>query len=303
MGLIHHKDDSAVPAQTLTVKTNRARITIDQHEVKETFDPVMSDQYSSPEVHIPLECLRDAKYQSKWSGWYIVLSVQFEDGTMSDAKLSENNPYTPSVGITQTGKAKRFVETLHAMLPKTPKPLPEPLKVAHRKKAGIMDEFKTDGRLSMISGKDRSQLLLYGDHISDGAIDRPLYGVQASLDDAGNARKRVTATRAAAVGVLALAAKKAEPGDHFVIVDGPDFQWSVQIDNASVSAARKFVTAVNSTARQYEAMHPKAQETQESDDTAAPTVADQLAHLASLHESGALDDEEYTAAKHQLLGI
>ena len=269
MGLIHHKDDSAVPAQTLTVKTNRARITIDQHEVKETFDPVMSDQYSSPEVHIPLECLRDAKYQSKWSGWYIVLSVQFEDGTMSDAKLSENNPYTPSVGITQTGKAKRFVETLHALLPKTPKPLPE----------------------------------LYGDHISDGAIDRPLYGVQASLDDAGNARKRVTATRAAAVGVLALAAKKAEPGDHFVIVDGPDFQWSVQIDNASVSAARKFVTAVNTTARQYEAMHPKAQKTQESDETAASTVDDQLAHLARLHESGALDDEEYTAAKHQLLGI
>lgn len=50
-----------------------------------------------------------------------------------------------------------------------------------------MDEFKTDGRLSMISGKDRSQLVLYGDHISNGTVDRPLYGVHASLDNAGNA--------------------------------------------------------------------------------------------------------------------
>ena len=105
----------------------------------------MSDQYSNPEVHIPLECLHDIRYQSKWSGWYIVLSVQFADGTMSDAKLSENNPYTPSVGITQTGRTKRFDETIHALLPKTLEPLPELLKVAHRKKAGIMDEFKTDG--------------------------------------------------------------------------------------------------------------------------------------------------------------
>lgn len=65
MGLMHHTDDAAVPAQTLTVKTNRARLGIDQHMVKETFDPVMSDQYSSLEVHIPLEFLHDARYQSK----------------------------------------------------------------------------------------------------------------------------------------------------------------------------------------------------------------------------------------------
>lgn len=105
------------------------------------------------------------------------------------------------------------------------------------------------------------------------------------------------------MGVLALAARKTEPSDHFVIVDGLDFQWSVLVDDVSVSVTRKFVTTFNTNVRQYEAMHPKALETQKSDDTAGPTVDDQLARLAHLHKSGASDNEEYAAAKHQLLGI
>lgn len=297
MGFLHKSDGAPI-----SVKTNRSNIILEDGRIHEIFNSMTADRYSSPEAFIPIGCLTDISFKSKWSGWFLVFSVRFSDGTMSDEQISESNPYTPGVGITHQGAAKRLVETVKPLLAGDPKPLPDGLRVAFRKKAGIMDEFKSDGRLSMITGTDRSQIVLYSDHISDGGISKPLPGVTASLNNADNARKRVTATRAAAVGVLALAVKKSEPGDHFVIIDGPDFQWSAQVDNPSLSDARKFVTQVNNTVRHYETLHPTAH-TDTGESTGPASIDDQLAHLGQLHKSGILDDEEFTTAKHRLLGI
>ncbi|MGB9112691.1 MAG: SHOCT domain-containing protein [Acidimicrobiales bacterium] len=102
--------------------------------------------------------------------------------------------------------------------------------------------------------------------------------------------KRVTAGRALAIGVFALAAKKNETFTYIHIED-PNTIWSfaTKASQPKVLAAMKPIT---------DAFHAQVQPTQTQ---AAPSVADELAKLAQLKQQGVLTDEEFAAQKAKLL--
>jgi Short C-terminal domain len=53
---------------------------------------------------------------------------------------------------------------------------------------------------------------------------------------------------------------------------------------------------------QYQQPPPQYQQPPPAAPTAAPSIYDQLSQLATLHDQGALTDDEFTAAKAKLLG-
>ncbi|RBQ00029.1 hypothetical protein CRD59_00775 [Bifidobacterium xylocopae] len=188
------------------------------------------------------------------------------------------------------------------MLPVSPLPLPESLRVARRYKAKLSDQFKSDGRIDAFIGEDRTTIILYVDHISDGSFDKKLEGVHAYLANGEEAHKKVSAGRVLALGVLALAAKKQVQGSQFVVIEGPDFVWTVEAGEGLISAAAKFAGKVNNAVRQYETAH-QISATLAPPNPATSNLGKQLEQLSELHFSGALSNAEFSAAKSRLLGI
>lgn len=111
---------------------------------------------------------------------------------------------------------------------------------AHREAA--YQKAKAQRPLSVYQG-----MALYMDHIT-GVSDQgpmPLHGVHAYLEKGSDLRRRITATRVLAVGVLALAARKTEGGEWWLTIGGPAFSHTVQVSYKDQAAARQFVSAVN----------------------------------------------------------
>lgn len=78
---------------------------------------------------------------------------------------------------------------------------------------------------------------------------KPLAGVSARLEAGSETKSRITATRVLAVGVFALAAKKKSGGESWMIVEGPDFYWTIKVNRDDQYRARDFVGRVNQAAR------------------------------------------------------
>jgi hypothetical protein len=83
--------------------------------------------------------------------------------------------------------------------------------------------------------------------------------------------------------------------DVYLTVSGPGFEWAVRTD--AVWSSRK--------ARDFAALVNGAGSTAGPAGGSSPTVdlAGQLGQLAELHQSGALTDDEYAAAKQRAIGV
>ncbi|WP_249021626.1 SHOCT domain-containing protein [Conexibacter sp. S30A1] len=114
------------------------------------------------------------------------------------------------------------------------------------------------------------------------------------IDVSNQATRRVTATRVLAVGVLALAAQKSEVLRYVHIADkNTVFTFAIKAPQDKVLAAMRPVLDALNRQAQPEPAQPR---------TAVGSVADELAKLASLRDSGVLSDEEFAAQKAKLLG-
>jgi hypothetical protein len=90
--------------------------------------------------------------------------------------------------------------------------------------------------------------------IKDGTIRKggeahPVAGVRATVESGSALQSRVTVTRLVALGLFALAAKKKSGGEMWLLVEGPDFAWTVEVDRKDIAAARHFAGFVNQAAR------------------------------------------------------
>lgn len=84
----------------------------------------------------------------------------------------------------------------------------------------------------------------------------PIAGVSASLEAGSALESRTTLTRWAIAGPMALAMKKKSGGEWFLMIDGPDFQWAIEVARDKVAKAREFAMKVNTLARQADAAQP-----------------------------------------------
>ena len=147
-----------------------------------------------------------------------------------------------------------------------------------------------------------SDLALTKTHLVVGSKRYPLAGVTARVEDAGQLNRRITATRIVATGVFALAwRKRQDDRSVFLTVEGAGVAIVREIKVKSTpnapANARVFAAKVNAAAGALgpaEAGRPAV--------SAGADLGGQLAELAKLHESGALSDEEFAAAKARLLG-
>ena len=164
------------------------------------------------------------------------------------------------------------------------------------------EQAKKDPIIAQIYGKDGA-IVLRNDRIvyasgtkGEEAQIKPLDGITARVESGEELQSRVTATRLLTMGVFAFAAKKKTGGEKFVTVEGSDFLWSVEVDRKKANDATRFAMAVNSHVKKHAADHPdeKADENPGMDD---------LMRLVDLKERGMLSDEEFAAAKKQLLGM
>lgn len=95
-------------------------------------------------------------------------------------------------------------------------------------------------------------LTLYADRVrnldSKQKGEYPLAGVTASVESGEALSQRVTLTRFAAMGLLSLAAKKKSGGESYLLIEGPDFAWTVEVKRGDQPKAQKFAAAVRSAA-------------------------------------------------------
>lgn len=164
---------------------------------------------------------------------------------------------------------------------------------------GGIASYKRDKALGVVASY--SDLKLTPTHLLVGSARYSIGGVTARVEDSGQMSKRITATRVVATGVVALAwRKRVDDRSVFLTIEGPGVAVVREVrldkDKNAPGLARTFAASVNSksaalgVAREPEPAGP------------APSLAGQLAQLAALHDSGALTDAEYSAAKRELLG-
>jgi hypothetical protein len=77
----------------------------------------------------------------------------------------------------------------------------------------------------------------------------PLAGVTAVVESGEALSKRVTLTRFAAMGLFSLAAKKKSGGESYLLIEGEDFAWTVEVKRGDQAKAQKFAAAIRSAAK------------------------------------------------------
>lgn len=81
-----------------------------------------------------------------------------------------------------------------------------------------------------------------------GGEVQPVAGVEASVDLSGGVSGRATLTRTAIPGAHGWQ-KKVDTRETWLVVDGPDFQWTVQVPQILSGQARGFAATVTTTGR------------------------------------------------------
>lgn len=135
--------------------------------------------------------------------------------------------------------------------------------------------------------------------IFDHEVKTPV-GVTATLEDGKALEKRITATRMFAVGLYALAMPKKTGGTKYIVIEGADFFWSMEIDQDRMQDAMDAVSFINNQSKRLTAKVAPAPVSTASE---GEHFVDRLERLSRLHEAGALTDEEFTAAKAKLIAM
>lgn len=81
-----------------------------------------------------------------------------------------------------------------------------------------------------------------------GGDVQPVAGVEATVDLSGGVSGRATLTRTAIPGAHGWQ-KKVDTRETWLVVDGPDFQWTVQVPQVLASKARGFAAAITTAGR------------------------------------------------------
>jgi len=137
--------------------------------------------------------------------------------------------------------------------------------------------------------------------ITDGVIASqfgggPVAGARATVDTAGQLTRRITATRLALVGPLALGLQKNIDGrELYLLIEGQGWGISVPVPATRGAEARAFAVRIN--AASTAATSPPTATTQRPGDDAV----DQIRRLGELRDAGLLTDEEFEAKKTELL--
>jgi hypothetical protein len=128
-------------------------------------------------------------------------------------------------------------------------------------------------------------------------------GSTARVETSSEINQRVTADRFLALGISAPPMKTRQDNRTlYLTVQGDAFELLVRTDSEDEGWTRDFVGRYNAASAKAAQAHA-AQQTATIPVAAPGTgLAGQLALLATLHESGALSDEEFAAAKAQLIG-
>lgn len=252
-------------------------------------------------VRIPATSIVEIKWipHTLMTNGAVSVSLMLPDGSIhkgpDKVHAMENSPYRLIFHHHQEDGARSIVEAVSSDLTGSPQPLPKELEV-HPK---TTPTFKEILDFSVFMGDDGKSLRIDGNKILFGTEAKPLAGVTASLEDGSELQSRVTLTRMALAGPLAFAMKKKSGGEKYVVINGDNFSWSVEVNAKRVAAAVKFVNKVNEIASALP--HVPAHESDKGSERSL--LFEQLKELASLHESGILTDEEFSAAKAKELGI
>lgn len=95
-------------------------------------------------------------------------------------------------------------------------------------------------------------LVLYKDKVKNldpkQKGEYPLAGVSAAIESGEALSKRVTLTRFATMGLFSLAAKKVSGGESYLLIEGPDFAWTTEVEHGDQPKAQKFAAAVRAAA-------------------------------------------------------
>jgi hypothetical protein len=129
----------------------------------------------------------------------------------------------------------------------------------------------------------------------------PLSGAHATVDFGGAIDRRLSLTRVALTGGLGLFwKKKVDKRETYLLVEGEGFALMEQVDPKKTKDAQEFAAWLNNESA-------KATAGSRSSGTAAVStnqggLADEIAKLAALRDSGVLSEEEFVAQKAKLLG-
>ncbi|HEY3502082.1 MAG TPA: hypothetical protein VGN37_04730 [Actinocatenispora sp.] len=114
------------------------------------------------------------------------------------------------------------------------------------------DDGPCHGALARYQG-----FVLHRDEIRNAARAHPLTGVRASIEHGSPLRARLTLTRINLLGYKrAHAVPKLSGGELWLVVEGPDFFWTAEVNARKTRHTRRahmFAAAVNDAARRYSA--------------------------------------------------
>jgi hypothetical protein len=118
---------------------------------------------------------------------------------------------------------------------------------------------------------------------------------ELAVEGSEETRRRITATRLFAVGLFALAIPKDEKRSHaYVTAVAADGQVIVRTTLAPHEARAKLGPFTHNLPTMVDPIRPAPN---------ADELAGALTRIADLHARGALDDDEFAAAKRQILGL
>ncbi|MFT9276859.1 MULTISPECIES: SHOCT domain-containing protein [Bifidobacterium] len=223
----------------------------------------------------------------------LTVQVMLPDGSTSKkiTKTTDGgeDPYSMVFMRHQSKGAHDIYEELLKDISASPSPLPERYAI-HPKKTPTLRDLHSPNIFIGTNGimKLDDSAIIYNDD------RKPLSGVKASLEDGSDSQSRTTLTRLLATGVLAFGMKKRIGGEKYLVVEGPDFSWMVEVAPKKVGKAMVFVNNVNNAAKHMTTSAPNG---------TGRESPSELEQLASLHDKGILTDEEFSAAKAKALGI
>lgn len=120
-------------------------------------------------------------------------------------------------------------------------------KKAKREQARAM--AKANPQIAFLAGAGAfEQMILRKNDVlytQSGEGSKPLDGVVARVESGSEVESRITLTRLAILGPLALAAPKKKGGEKFVTIEGPDFLWCMEVPRKRASDAVRFAAKVN----------------------------------------------------------
>ena len=93
------------------------------------------------------------------------------------------------------------------------------------------------------------QITVHKGVISKGAEKHPLDGVAARVESGSAAESHLTLGGVLKHGAFSDKARKIKGGESYLVVEGPGFFWSVEVDPKKRKAAVDFAAQVNDTVR------------------------------------------------------